>query len=225
MSLSERALQKFANFCDRQKQKSQPVYPERTAKICDEVVKMYNPASRLLSFNQNMVKKIVKSDEQIVYENMIVDLVEKGSIERLLWVRENINNPELSKEMLLELVNESKGIFLLLHDDELSHEICQKAFDKHADFLQFIPKEFQNDAMLGILPFNEMPEHLKTPELCLQNVRENPANLQYVPNALKTPELLTVALELDHTSLQYIPEELKTPELLKVAFASMKKTK
>lgn len=207
MSLSEIALRKFANFCASQKQKSQPLYPQRTAKICDEFARMSNAISQLL-----------------VYENMIVDLVEKGSIERLLWVRENVNNPELSKEMLLELVNESKGVFLLLHDNELSHEICQKAFDKHADFLPFIPKEFQNDAMLGILPFHEMPEHLKTPELCLQNVRENPSNLQYVPNALKTPELLTVALELDHTSLQYIPEELKTPELLKVAFASMKKT-
>lgn len=189
MSLSERAVRKFANFCASQKRKSQPLYPERTAKICDEVVKTYNPAYRPLSSNQD----IVKSDEQIVYENMIVDLVEKGSIERLLWVRENVNNPELSKEMLLELVNESKGVFLLLHDNELSHEICQKAFDKHADFLQFIPKEFQNDAMLGILPFHEMPEHLKTAELCLQNVRENPSNLQYVPNALKTPELLKVA--------------------------------
>lgn len=216
MSLSERAVQKFANFRTMQSQKSQPLYPKRTAKICDEF-KVIGAFSS--------IPEVAKSKEHRTYENMIVDLVEKGLIERLLWVRENINNPELSKEMLLELVNESKGIFLLLHDDELSHEICQKAFDKHVDFLQFIPKEFQNDAMLGILPFNEMPEHLKTPELCLQNVRENPANLQYVPNALKTPELLTVALELDHTSLQYIPEELKTPELLKVAFASMKKTK
>lgn len=220
MSLSERAVRKFANFCTMQSQKSQSLYPKRTAKICDEFAEIGNRLGSIVAFSD-----MFKSKEHITYENMIVDLVEKGSIERLLWVRENVNNPELSKEMLLELVNESKGIFLLLHDDELSHEICQKAFDKHADFLPFIPKEFQNDAMLGILPFNEMPEHLKTPELCLQNVRENPANLQYVPNALKTPELLTVALELDHTSLQYIPEELKTPELLKVAFASMKKTK
>lgn len=36
MSLSERALQKFANFCTMQSQKSQPLYPKRTAKICDE---------------------------------------------------------------------------------------------------------------------------------------------------------------------------------------------
>lgn len=225
MSLSERAIQKFANFCTMQSQKSQPLYPERTAKICNQL-KLSNEFKKLragFSLHSGRVAK-ANSEEYIAYENMIVDLVEKGSIERLLWVRENVNNPELSKEMLLELVNESKGVFLLLHDNELSHEICQKAFDKHADFLQFIPKEFQNDAMLGILPFHEMPEHLKTPELCLQNVRENPSNLQYVPNALKTPELLTVALELDHTSLQYIPEELKTPELLKVAFASMKKT-
>lgn len=58
-----------------------------------------------------------------------------------------------------------------------------------------------------------IPDNFKTPEMCLQAVKNYKSVLQYVPEELKTPELCMIAINEDSMSLEYVPEKLKTPEL------------
>lgn len=129
-----------------------------------------------------------------------------GVAPKLEWIRENVGNhkhKEVAESMILDLLNQEKYIFLILNDDELSPAICRKAVELDEDFFEIVPEVFRTDEMLriketkmlGNLPFNELPDHLKTVEMCLQQVKENHKNIKYVPDDLKTPEMLKIAFE------------------------------
>lgn len=78
-------------------------------------------------------------------------------------------------------------------------------------------------------PYNlrEVPQNLKTPELCMLAVGENGATLQYVPEQLRTPEMCKTAVAHEITTqdqwmysspvLQFVPVMLRTPEVCKLA--------
>jgi hypothetical protein len=51
----------------------------------------------------------------------------------------------------------------------------------------------------------EMPEELKTQELCFEAVKENGAALAHVPEHLRTPELCLEAVKQNGGALQYVP--------------------
>jgi hypothetical protein len=53
--------------------------------------------------------------------------------------------------------------------------------------------------------FQDVPDALKTPELCLVAVQNEGEALEYVPEALKTPELCLAAVQNDGKALQYVP--------------------
>ena len=59
----------------------------------------------------------------------------------------------------------------------------------------------------------DIPEDMRTYELCEVAVKDFPYALQYVPEELKTPRLCYVAIKNDGTTLELVPEELRTFEL------------
>jgi hypothetical protein len=58
-----------------------------------------------------------------------------------------------------------------------------------------------------------VPEPLRTSELCLEAVRRTCSALEDVPEALRTLELYLAAARQDGWALQYVPAALRTPEL------------
>jgi hypothetical protein len=61
-------------------------------------------------------------------------------------------------------------------------------------------------------PFHDMPDAEKTPEVCLEAVKQKGWMLKYVPEANKTREVCLAAVEKNQLLLEYVPEALKTPE-------------
>jgi len=59
----------------------------------------------------------------------------------------------------------------------------------------------------------DVPENLKTAELCLEAIKKNGYELCYVPESLKTAELCLEAIKKNGDTLCYVPENLKTEEL------------
>jgi len=66
---------------------------------------------------------------------------------------------------------------------------------------------------LGGTYFPDLPEHLKTAEMCLEEVKRSSAMLEYVPEKFKTAEFYIEAVKENGRVLEYMPEALKTAEL------------
>ena len=60
----------------------------------------------------------------------------------------------------------------------------------------------------------EVPDMLKSVELCTEAVQQNGLALQYVPDFLKSHELCLAAVQQDGDALYFVPDKLQTFELL-----------
>jgi hypothetical protein len=65
----------------------------------------------------------------------------------------------------------------------------------------------------------DVPEHLKTPRVCLAAVTNYGGALEYVPENFKTSELCQAAVSSFGGALEYVPEHFVTPELCLTAVA------
>ena len=59
----------------------------------------------------------------------------------------------------------------------------------------------------------EIPDHLKTQEVCDEAVRIGPWSLRYVPDHLKTQEMCNEAIKLDPCTLACVLDQYKTQEM------------
>ena len=59
----------------------------------------------------------------------------------------------------------------------------------------------------------EVPDHIKSQELCNEAVEEDPDFLAYTPDRLKTQEMCNRAVPRKPYTLRFIPEHLKTQEM------------
>ena len=55
----------------------------------------------------------------------------------------------------------------------------------------------------------EIPDHLKTHEMCKEAMRINPPALSYVPDHLQTQEIVRI----DQCYLEFVPDQFKTQEV------------
>ena len=59
----------------------------------------------------------------------------------------------------------------------------------------------------------EIPEHLKTSEMCNEAVAQFPYALEYVPDQLKTQEMCNEAMHENPTVLFLVPDHFKTEDM------------
>ena len=59
----------------------------------------------------------------------------------------------------------------------------------------------------------EIPEHLKTQEMCDEAVDMEPCSLAYVPYCFKTEEMCKEAVRREPYTLPYVPDHFKTQEM------------
>ena len=59
-----------------------------------------------------------------------------------------------------------------------------------------------------------VPDHLKTQEVCNEAVRREPYTLQYVPDHFRTQKMCTESVEEDPRLLECVPDRLKTQALI-----------
>lgn len=59
------------------------------------------------------------------------------------------------------------------------------------------------------LSLQDMPDDLKTTEVCLAAVRQSGRDLRFVPDALKTAEICAEAVRQNRWVLEFVPEALK----------------
>jgi Domain of unknown function (DUF4116) len=62
-----------------------------------------------------------------------------------------------------------------------------------------------------------VPKQLRTPEICKLAVSQEGRALNAVPFNIRTPELCKLAVSQNGRALLFVPEELKTPEICKIA--------
>ena len=53
---------------------------------------------------------------------------------------------------------------------------------------------------------NEVPDLLKTQEMCIEVTERNPWQLEYVPYHFKTQEICNKAVHMDPWLLNYVPD-------------------
>ncbi len=63
----------------------------------------------------------------------------------------------------------------------------------------------------------DVPEGMRTPEVCLETVKQDGMALEFVPEKLKTKELCRAALQNDGMALQYVRDGLKDDALCRTA--------
>ena len=68
---------------------------------------------------------------------------------------------------------------------------------------------------LKIIPvrIREIPDNLKTQEMCKEAMRIEPYSLAFVPDSFKTQEMCDKAIEIDPFTLWHVPDNLKTQEM------------
>ena len=62
-------------------------------------------------------------------------------------------------------------------------------------------------------PLRDVPDHLKTQEICKRVVEYDPGTLQYVTDCLKTDEMCEKAAEEDPHLLRHVPDRFKTQNI------------
>ena len=63
----------------------------------------------------------------------------------------------------------------------------------------------------------EIPDHLKTQQMCDEAFEEKPYSLKYVPDHLKTKEMCERAVEENRWFLEFVPGKCKTQKMCKRA--------
>jgi uncharacterized SAM-dependent methyltransferase len=62
---------------------------------------------------------------------------------------------------------------------------------------------------LGVISFEDMPDKYKTPEICLEAIKQRGLALKYVPEAMKTEAVCLAAVRENGYALKYVPIRLK----------------
>lgn len=109
--------------------------------------------------------------------------------------------------------------------DLLNENLCSLAVTRRGESIFHLPKRYQTGdnwrKAVSSNPrvFQEMPESLKTPEICEVAVMGDVQNFSFIPKELQTPELaLRVVKESDFTgTLEAIPETCRSREVCLVA--------
>ena len=65
----------------------------------------------------------------------------------------------------------------------------------------------------GYTTLDLIPEHLRTPELCLAAVKHSGFTLGLTPETLRTVEMCTAAVSENGGALKYVPDELVTADM------------
>ncbi len=73
------------------------------------------------------------------------------------------------------------------------------------------------------MALEDVPEKLKTPEICAEAVCGSGWALAFVPEALKTPELCLEAVMWTGKALEFVPEALKSEEICRAAVRTDRK--
>ena len=70
-------------------------------------------------------------------------------------------------------------------------------------------------ALLEIIPvwIREIPDNLKTQEMCNEAMRIEPYSLAFVSDYFKTQEMCDTAIEIDPFNLWHVPDNLRTQEM------------
>ncbi|MCR5256685.1 MAG: DUF4116 domain-containing protein [Desulfovibrio sp.] len=58
-----------------------------------------------------------------------------------------------------------------------------------------------------------MPDELKTPELCMEAVKQYGVALRFVPKELRTAETCLVAVKQEAMAFKYVPEAMQTEDV------------
>lgn len=115
------------------------------------------------------------------------------------WIRENINDKKAAEEMYLDLIKENPFCIAHLKPDELNQRLCSTAFAIDQSVKDFIPNNFFTLEMHHTLYLNDvnyfknLPDYMKSKDLCLIAVKDSSDNLKYVPENMRTREILKAA--------------------------------
>jgi hypothetical protein len=60
----------------------------------------------------------------------------------------------------------------------------------------------------GWIMFENVPNELRTSDLCLASVTKDGNNLEHVPEGLRTPELCREAVRQNAEAIRFVPQEL-----------------
>jgi tetratricopeptide (TPR) repeat protein len=82
-----------------------------------------------------------------------------------------------------------------------------------------LPKRYWPYAQKTVYTLADVPENLRTPELCRIALELDSGAFRYVPDAQKTPEMCLDAAGKSWRALQHVPENLRT---LEVCLAAVK---
>ena len=91
-------------------------------------------------------------------------------------------------------------------------ELCLAAIQNNANvYLKHIPKRivsYQSAVTINSWVFIDIPDELKTEEMCWKAVKDNKYLFQYVPQSLMTKELWMYAIEDYEQNINYLPEHI-----------------
>lgn len=148
-------------------------------------VTSYLSSSRILSFSS---KKGTANSLKITDAQNLIS-----------WIRENITDRQAAEEMYLDLIKENPFYIAHLRPEELNQRLCSTAFAIDQSVKDFIPSNFFTLDMHHTLYLNDvnyfknLPDYMKSKDLCLIAVKDNSENLKYVPENMRTREILKAA--------------------------------
>lgn len=117
----------------------------------------------------------------------------------IVWIRENIHDQQVAEEMYLDLIKENPFYLANLEHTELTQKLCSTAFAMDPSVKDLIPSNFFTEKMHQSLYLNDanyfknLPDSMKSKDLCLLAVKDNVENLKYVPEDMKTRDILKAA--------------------------------
>lgn len=129
------------------------------------------------------------------------NLGNKHSKDLFLWIRENVTDSHIAEQMYLDLIKENPFNLAYLEKNEITQKLCSNALAIDLSVKDLIPSEFftlnmhhslyKNDPSY----FRQLPDSMKTADLCLLAVKDNSDNLNYVPSNMKTSTIIKAAFE------------------------------
>ena len=132
-----------------------------------------------------------------------------------------------TSELCLQSVKRKGHVLEYVPEALRTAEICLAAVQDNGHALQYVPtplrtKELCEAALHGKsqgsrLAFADIPDQLKTPEMCLEAVTKWGYGLAHVPRAYRTAEICLAAVKNQSGALEYVPKDLITLEMCVIA--------
>lgn len=172
--------------------------------------------NQTLDLCKEALNQIINNNHCYIYGNILrnmkciddkmIDLIINSRF--LLHEFKNIPEKFLNQDIIEKIITKCPMCLKDINDKYLTPELCELAFDRNIESIQYIPHIYQTDQMINKIKFGKyynLIPYIKNldQEYCNQMFQDSLQNIKFIPHEYQTKEMCIKTIEYHYTYLKY----------------------